>query len=122
MLTAGYNGDGLRAWKRNSSTTTYFLYDDIVPIIKLDSSGSVTTTNTYGVAGLISRRSGATVVFYSFDSEGNVAQRSDSGGTILSSFLFIAHGTILYGSLNEPFGYAAQYGYYTDNETGLQVE
>jgi len=121
VLTAGYNGDGLRAWKQNASGRTYFLYDGIVPVVELDSNGSVTATSTLGAAGLVSRREGNTSVFYSFDSEGNVAQRSDSSGTTLSNHLFSAHGTLLNGSLNDPFGYKAQFGYYTDNETGLQL-
>ena len=55
---------------------------------------------------------------HSFDSEGNVAQRSDSSGGVLSNFFFAGHGGILSGSLSEPFGYKAQVGYYTDTETG----
>jgi len=120
-LTAGYNGDGLRAWKTNSTNTTYFLYDGILPVVELNSSGSVAATNTFGAAGLVSRRTGSTSVFYSFDSEGNVSQRSNSSGTVLSNHLFAAHGSILSGPLSEPFGYKAQFGYYTDNETGLQL-
>ena len=121
VLTAGYNGDGLRAWKQNASGRTYFLYDGIVPVVELDSAASVTATNTFGAAGLISRRVGTASTFYSFDSEGNVAQRSDSSGSVLSNYLFAAHGAILSGSLSEQFGYKAQFGYYTDNETGLQL-
>jgi YD repeat-containing protein len=70
VLTAGYTGDSLRAWKQSSSTRSYFLYDGIVPVVEMDSSGSVTATNTFGASGLISRRTGSTSIFYSFDSEG----------------------------------------------------
>ena len=58
---------------------------------------------------------------YSLDSEGNVSQRSDSSGSILSNYLFSAHGDALSGTLSEPFGYKAEFGYYTDNESGLQL-
>jgi RHS repeat-associated protein len=121
VLTAGYTGDGLRAWKENSSGRTYFLYDGIVPVVELDSSGSVTATNTFGASGLVSRHEGSASGFYSFDSEGNVAQRSDIAGTVLSNHLFNAHGSILSGTLSDPFGYKAQFAYYSDNETGLQL-
>jgi RHS repeat-associated protein len=121
VLTAGYTGDGLRAWKQNSSGRTYFLNDGIVPIVELDSSGAVVSTNSFGSSGLISRRTGNSSVFYSVDSEGNVAQRTDSGGSVLTNHLFTAHGSVLSGTLSEPFGYKAQAGYYTDNETGLQL-
>ncbi|HEY3039307.1 MAG TPA: RHS repeat-associated core domain-containing protein [Pyrinomonadaceae bacterium] len=120
VLTAGYSGDGLRAWKQNSGGRTYFLYDGILPIIELDSSGSVIATNSFGAAGLVSRRS-STSVFYTFDSEGNVSQRSDASGVVLTNHLFSAHGSSLSGVLAEPFGYKAEFGYYTDTETGLQL-
>jgi RHS repeat-associated protein len=121
VLTAGYTGDGLRAWKQNATTRTYFIYDGIVPVVELDSGGSVTATNTFGASGLVSRREGSTSVFYSLDSEGNVAQRSDDTGSVISNHLFSAYGSVLSGSLSDPFGYKAQFGYYTDNETGLQL-
>ena len=98
VLTAGYTGDGLRAWKENSSGRTYFLYDGIVPVVELDSSGSVTATHTFAANGLVSRREGSTSVFYSFDSEGNVTQRSDASGSVLSNHLFSAHGSNLSGT------------------------
>jgi RHS repeat-associated protein len=121
VLTAGYNGDGLRAWKQNSGGRTYFVYDGTIPVVELDSTGNVSATNTFGAAGLVSRGIGSATVFYSFDSEGNVSQRSDATGGVLSNYLFAAHGSILSGSSNEPFSYKAQFGYYTDNETGLQL-
>ena len=121
VLTAGYNGDGLRAWKQNVSVRTYFLYDGIVPVVELDSGGSVTATNTFGATGLVSRTAGSASVFYSFDSEGNVSQRTDSSGSVLTNYVFGAHGSVLSGALSEPFGYKAQVGYYTDTETGLQL-
>ena len=39
---------------------------------------------------------------------------------MLASHLFSAFGTSLTTSSSDPFGYKAQVGYYTDNETGLQ--
>ena len=98
VFTAGYNGDGLRAWKQNSIGRTYFLYDGIVPVVELDSSGSVIATNAFGADGLVSRRTASTSVFYAFDSEGNVTQRSDASGNVLSNHFFSAHGSILSGS------------------------
>jgi RHS repeat-associated protein len=121
LLTAGYGGDRLRAWKQNSSGRTYFLYDGVKPVVELDTNGNIVATTTFGPGGLVSRRTGSTSAFYSFDSEGNVAQRSDVSGNILSNLMFGAHGSILSGSLSDPFGYKAQTGYYTDMETGLQL-
>ena len=120
-LTAGYRGDGLRGKKQTSSGTTYFLYDGSNAAVELDYSGSIAATNTFGSGGLVSRRVGTVSVLYAFDSEGNLSQRTDASSNVLSDHLFDAHGSSLNVSLVEPFGYKAQSGYYTDNETGLQL-
>jgi RHS repeat-associated protein len=120
-LTAGYTGDGLRAWKQAGSTTTHFLYDGSNPVVELNSSGAVIATNTFTSQGLISRRVSSVSVLYVFDSEGNVAQRTDSSASVLSEHVFDAHGSSLNTTLTEPFGYRAKFGYYTDNETSLQL-
>ncbi len=120
-LTAAYNGDGLRAWKQNSTSRTYFLYDGVNAIVELDPAGNVIATNTYGARRLNSRRTGSTSVFYIFDSGGNVSERSDASSTILSDHLLAAHGVVLSGLLPDPFGFKSQFGSYTDNETGLQL-
>jgi RHS repeat-associated protein len=121
LLTAGYTGDGLRAWKESSSVRTYFIYDGALPLLELDNIGAIVSTNTSGANGLISRRTGSTSVFYVFDSEGSVSQRTDSSGNILSDHLYSAFGEQLSGSQTDAFGYRAQFGYYSDNETGLQL-
>ena len=119
--TAGYGGDGLRAWKQAAGATTYFLYDGIAPVVELDQTGAVTAVNTFGGSGLLSRRANASSVFYTFDPQGNVSERTNNSGVVLSHYLFDAHGSSLNGALTEPFGYKAQWGYYTDIETGLHL-
>jgi hypothetical protein len=42
--TAGYTAEGLRAWQQSNGTTTYFLYDGVVPVCELNSSGTVIAT------------------------------------------------------------------------------
>jgi RHS repeat-associated protein len=121
VLTAAYTGDGLRAWKQNASGRTYFVYDGTLAVAEINSTDSVTSSNTFGVNGLISRRSSSATTFYNFDSEGSIAHRSDSGGNILSEHLFSAHGSVLQTDLSDPFGYKAQYAYYSDIETRLQL-
>lgn len=121
LLTAGYTGDGLRAWKDDSTIRTYFLYDGVLPVIELDNSGAIVSANTFGTNGLVSRRTNSTNVFYLFDSEGNVSETTDSSGNVLSDYLFSAFGESLGASQTDPFGYKAQFGYYTDSETGLQL-
>ena len=55
LLTAGYTGDGRRAWKQSASGRTYFLYDGITPVCELDKTGSVIAVNTFGANGLLAR-------------------------------------------------------------------
>lgn len=122
VLTAGYRGDGLRAWKQTQQGRTYFLYDGTTPVLELDASGAVTAVNTFGAAGLVSRRSGTASTFYTFDPQGSVSERIDANGNVLSSHLFAAHGAALTPpAIADPFGYKARWGYYTDHETNLQL-
>jgi RHS repeat-associated protein len=79
----------------------------------------VAAINTFGAAGLLSRRANAQSTFYAFDPQGSVSQRSDAGGAVLSSHLFDAHGREATAPSAEPFGYKARWGYYSDAETGL---
>lgn len=120
-LTAGYTGDGLRAWKENLSGRTYFLYDESSPVIEMDATGAVIATNSFTSNGLVSRRNGTVDEFYSFDPEGNIAQRTDDNGAILNNSMFGVGGTPLGGTVLDVFGYRAQSGYLSDTETGLQL-
>jgi len=79
----------------------------------------VTAFNVWGANGLLSRRTGTTSVYYTFDPQGSVVQRLDANENILSTSAYDAWGNPLVPNPNDPFGYDAQWGYYTDNETGL---
>jgi RHS repeat-associated protein len=120
-LTSGYRGDGLRAWKQPSGgSKTYFLYDGELLACELDSSGNVSAYPTFGPAGLVSRRSGSTTTWYHFDPQGGLSQTTDASGTVTASYAWDAYGSALNGSAGV-YGYGAQWGYYTDAETGLQL-
>jgi RHS repeat-associated protein len=120
-LTAGYNGNGLRAWKTASGTTTYYLYDGTNLLCELNASGAVTATNTWGANGLVSRRVGTTSTFYVYDPQGSVAQRLDASENVVSSDLYDAYGNRISGTTADPVGYDGKWGYYTDSETGLAL-
>jgi RHS repeat-associated protein len=112
------------AWKENTGGTTYFLYDGMEPVCELNSSGSLTAVNTFGANGLLSRRVSSTSTFYTFDQQGGAAQRLDSGGGNIDTNQFDAFGNRIAStdSSTDPFsGYGAQWGYYTDSETGLEL-
>ena len=58
-LTAGYNGDGLRAWKQDSlGNRTYFLYDGMSVIAETNISNGF-VFYTWGADGLCRARRGA---------------------------------------------------------------
>ncbi len=123
-MTAGYTGDGLRAWKHTSSGTTYYLYSGMTPVCEMNASGTVTAVNTFGVDGLASRHSGSSSTFYTFDNQGGAAVRTDSNANLLGAGQFDAYGTRVASTDNstDPFsGYGAKWGYYSDSETGLQL-
>jgi RHS repeat-associated protein len=89
-------------------------------VVELDAAGNVAATNTFGAAGLLSRRSGGASVFYTFDERGSVVQRLDGAAAVLSSHLYDAYGL---GSTsvatNDPFGYKGRWGYLTENDNSL---
>jgi len=114
-LTAGYRGDGLRAWKEGANGRKYFVYDGITVVAELDGDGDLVGTLTHGAAGLLSYNA----TQYQLNPLGDVAVRLDGSGTVLSYPLFDAWGNPLPAATGEPCGYKARYGYYTDLETGL---
>ena len=122
-VAAAYRADGLRASKSSGSGTTYFLYDGGEPIVELNSSGSVTALNVFAPDGLVARTAGETTTEYVFDQQGNVADRTDTSGTIQSITQYDGWGNeqAISGTPTDPFGYNAQWGYYLDRETGLYL-
>lgn len=105
VLTSGYRGDGLRAWKDNGTSTapnrTYYLYDGMTPVAEIDASGNTLATNTFGANGLISRRktsgtspSTSISTHYTFDERGNTVERLNSGGTVDTLDLYTAYGSL----------------------------
>ena len=120
-LTADYRGDGLRAWKQGATGKVHFLYDASFLICELDASGNLQAVNTAYGDRVVSRRT-TTSTFYTFDPQGNVAQKLDVSGNVVSSSVYDGFGAAKAGGTSgDPFGFRAQFGYYTDIETGLQL-
>ncbi|HEV2473913.1 MAG TPA: RHS repeat-associated core domain-containing protein, partial [Chthonomonadales bacterium] len=121
-MTAGYRADGLRAWKSNSTTTTYFIYDGITPVCEVNGSGTVTACNTFGAEGLLARHTSSSV-YYAFDPQGNPAERLDSSDNLLGSYAFDAFGdrSTTDSSPDMYSGFCGNLGYLRDVESGLQL-
>jgi RHS repeat-associated protein len=118
---AAYGTSNLRAFTGPSGSRTYTLFSGGVPVCEMDSSGNVVSTNTFGPTGLLSRRTGATDSFYTFDPQGSVVQTLTGSGTVSATLAYDAYGNPLTGSQGAatPYGYGGQAGYYTDSQTGL---
>ncbi|HEV2473213.1 MAG TPA: RHS repeat-associated core domain-containing protein, partial [Chthonomonadales bacterium] len=121
-MTAGYRADGLRAWKSNGTTSTYFVYDGITPVCEINSSGAATACNTFGAEGLLARHTSSSV-FYALDPQGNPAERLDSSDNLLGSYAFDAFGarSTTDSSPDVYSGYGSQLAYYSDVETGTEL-
>ena len=120
--TAGYRADGLRGWKSVSGTKTYYLYDQGEPVVELNAAGSVQATNVLAPDGLVARQQSGTWTQYTFDQQGNVAQRLNASQVVTSSSTYDAYGIeSSSGTPNDVFGYNARWGYLLDRETGLYL-
>lgn len=116
----GYRADNLRAWKQVGSSKTYFLYDAGRPVVELSSAGAVSAINVFAPDGLVARQQAGSWIYYQFDPQGNVAQRLDSLGNILSSSAYDAYGKETTTALiSDPFGFNGKVGYYHDIESDL---
>ena len=72
---------------------------------------------------MVARTAGETATEYVFDQQGNVADRTDTSGTIQSITQYDGWGNeqAISGTPTDPSGYNAQSGYYLDRETGLYL-
>ena len=83
--------------------------------------------NTIWGGTLLSRRVGtglaATSTFYTFDPQGNVAQRLDASANVLGVYAFDAYGLrTATDTTTDPYaGFEGGWGYYADAETGLSL-
>jgi RHS repeat-associated protein len=115
ILTAGYNGDGLRAWKQTASGRRYYLYDGEELVCEMDAGGNPVAGVVFGANGLLAYGTSG----YQFDPQGNATHLMDDDGLVLAHLAYDAWGQRMSGNNPTPYGYKGQWGYYTDAETGL---
>ena len=71
-------------------------------------------------ARYLSRHTASGSVFYAFDPQGNAVQQLNSSGNVIGAAMYDSYGAASSTNWgNRPFGYGAQFGYYTDAESGL---
>ena len=128
ILTAGYRGDNLRAWKNTASGKTYFIYDRDTPVLELNGTGATIAVTTSGPTGVLARTTAARTLLYTSDYLGDASQQLDaSTGAVVASYAFDSFGGRQFSSsdttaTSDPYsGFGGTLGYYTDWETGLQL-
>ena len=121
LLTAGYMGDSLRAWKQDSlGNRTYFVYDGTNVIGELNATGNLGVVYTWGANGLLSRHTSSTgTLYYTYDPMGSVATVTNSSAVVQGDEVFDATGKRLNSYSSRPVSFCGQWGYYDDAETGL---
>jgi RHS repeat-associated protein len=98
-----------------------------VPLVEVDVNGVVQAVNTFGAAGLVSRRTGGVngpTTFYTFDPQGNVCQRLDSTAMATSTDMADAFGTVYRApslGVRDVFSFGGQWGYYHDWDGGANL-
>ena len=124
-----FDGDGLlqetdtQGFRLHSTDRLRRLYDGSAPVALYKQSSNQpasalpSATQTFGADGLVSvcSPSAAASVFYAFDERGNVAQRLNSSGAVVSSDEYDAYGTRSSTGGADVYGFGAQAGYYTDS-------
>jgi len=105
----------LRAWKQTGSGRTYYIYDGDDVVGEFGSGNNfLSALNTWGANGLLARHTRAGVWYYTFDMQGNVAQKLNSARAVLSSSIFDPAGNQATTDTNpDPYsGFGGQWGYY----------
>ena len=131
---AGYRSDGLRAWKKVGSGTTYFLYDGSQLVCEFDDSVKLKASILWGANGVLGRQVNVTgprqqqpsmglTSLFLYDDRGNIAQVLNTSGSVVSNFSVSGWGEVKRDqSVNDPyFGLGGQFGNYFDIEIGLTL-
>ncbi|MDP4086433.1 MAG: RHS repeat-associated core domain-containing protein [Bacillota bacterium] len=87
-----------------------------------DASGNVIARYTYDDKGTpVSVTEGGKVYNYQYNGHGDVVALTDSNGNVVATFTYDVWGNVTdkTGNLDNLFGYAGQFGYVYDQETGF---
>ena len=83
-------------------------------------TGALGGLNTWGTDGLVSTRSATYSLYDTFDERGGLAQRLSAAGGVYTTDKFDAFGSRTSTAIpSDGWGFKAQWGYFTDKETGL---
>ena len=126
-LSFGYRPDGLRAWKQNGATRTYYFYNGGKLQYEMqqqtDGTWAMSRCFAWGAKGIFeSWTPSQGRIAYLFDPQGNVVSRRTQSGPTAGQWqdvrVYDAYGKLQDYDTNvdqsDPVGYNGQSGYYTD--------
>lgn len=119
-----YDGDGLRASKSVSGTTTHFTWDGMGGNLLQQKVGSTVTSFIYGPLGMpVEQVSGGTTTYLHHDQLGSTRLLTDAAGSTgtATTAMYDPYGnvTATVGTLNTPLMYTGQY---LDSESSLYYQ
>ncbi|MHB8125898.1 MAG: RHS repeat-associated core domain-containing protein [Desulfitobacteriaceae bacterium] len=117
-----YDGDNRRISKNVNGVVTKYQYDGDLIAAETDASGSVLAAYVYDNDGVpVSVTKGGQTYNYHYNGHGDVVSLTNSSGNVVTTYEYDVWGkvTAKTGTVDTPFGYAGQYGYVFDKETGL---
>jgi RHS repeat-associated protein len=122
IIEYAYDGNNKRISKTINGVITKYVYDGDRVIQETDESDNVQTTYVFDDNGSpISIKKGSNIYNYLYNGHGDVVALTDSDGNIVSTFEFDVWGNVIAktGSVDSLYGYAGQFGYVFDQETGF---
>ena len=122
VIQYSYNGDNKRISKTRNGVITKYVYDENQVSEATDSSGNVLATYFYDNQGIpVSVTEGGKTYNYHYNGHGDVVALTDFSGTVVATYAYDVWGNVTTktGSVDSLFGYAGQFGYVYDQETGL---
>lgn len=122
VIKYAYDGDNKRISKTVNGVVTKYVYDGNQVSEETDASGNVLATYSYGDKGTpVSVSEGGKVYNYQYNGHGDVVALTDSTGHVVEMYTYDAWGNVTAktGNIDNLYGYAGQYGYVYDQETGF---
>ncbi|MDP4086432.1 MAG: RHS repeat-associated core domain-containing protein [Bacillota bacterium] len=122
VIQYAYDGDNKRISKTVNGAVTKYVYDGDQVSEETDASGNVEARYVYDDKGTpVSVTVGGKVYNYQYNGHGDVVALTDSNGNAVATYTYDVWGNVTdkTGNIDNLFGYAGQYGYVYDQETGF---
>lgn len=122
VIEYAYDGNNRRISKTVNGAVTKYVYDGDEVSEETDDSGTVLSSYVYDYNGMpISVTEGGQTYNYHYNGHGDVVVFTDATGNSVATYEYDVWGNVTAktGNVDSLFGYAGQFGYVHDSETGL---